>query len=361
MIFLFGFLKKKLKESIEKISSVVKKKEEEIDVGKVEEAAIEQEIEERKKGEEVEEEIISIKPEEKKPKKRGLLEKLKKRIKEKVIKEEDIKDVLWNLQISLIESDVAVEVAEKICSDLKASLVGKTIERKETENVIKETLKNSILDILNVNGFDLIEKIKKKKEKPFLITFLGFNGSGKSTSIAKLGHLFKQEGLSCVFAAADSWRAAAIEQLEEHGQNLGIRVIKQKYGADPAAIVWDAVAYGKAHNIDVVLADTAGRSHANTNLMDEIKKVCRVNKSDLKILAIDSLTGNDVVEQARVFNEAVGVDAIIMTKADVYEKGGAVLSTAFTIKKPILYMGIGQNYGDIKEFKPEEVATNLLS
>lgn len=352
---MFGFLKKKLKEGIEKITGKVEEKQEEIAIQKVEEV-ISQAPEEPE-----EEEIFSIQPEKEEKPKKGLLAKLKKKITEKIIKEEDIKDVIWDLQVALIESDVAVEVAEKICNDLKKNLVGKSIKKKEIENVVKDSLKDSILEIMKIDSLDLIEKIKEKKEKPFSVVFLGFNGSGKSTTIAKIGNLLKQNNISCVFAAADSWRAAAIEQLEEHGENLKIKVIKQKYGADPAAIVWDSIAYAKAHNIDVVLADTAGRSHANVNLMDELKKICRVNKTDLKILVVDALTGNDVVDQTKLFDSAVGTDALILTKADVYDKGGAILSAMHTIKKPILFLGTGQNYKDIEQFEPEKIVQSLLA
>jgi len=257
----------------------------------------------------------------------------------------------------LIQSDVAVEVAEKIINDLKKELIGKSVKKKEIEKIIKKTMKKSILDILNIDSFDLIKKIDKKG---FLIVFLGFNGSGKTTTIARIGKLLNKNNLKCVFAAADTWRAASIEQLEEHGRKLEINIIKQKYLSDPAAVVFDAVKHAKAKDIDVVLADTAGRSHANVNLMDELKKIIRVNKPDLKILVLDALTGNDIYDQCKMFNDAVGVDALIITKADVYEKGGAAISAAHTINKPLLYLGIGQDYEDLEEFDANKIVENLL-
>ncbi len=199
-----------------------------------------------------------------------------------------------------------------------------------------------------------------KRNKPFLFLFLGFNGSGKTTSLAKIGNYLKNKGFSCVFAAGDSFRAASIEQLEEHGRRLNVGVIKHKYGADSAAVIFDARKHAEAKGIDVVLADTAGRSHTNRNLMDELKKVCRVNKPDLKILVIDSLVGNDAVPQAKMFDEAVGVDAVMFTKLDVNEKGGAILSVAQTLKKPILFLGTGQDYSSIKTFKPQEFIENII-
>jgi len=404
---MFGFLKKKLKDGIEKISKTIKQKEEEKIEEAVEEIKEEEEIEEeeipeivKEVEEELEEEVIEeekpiekvkepeieekleeaiekekeileeieeeIKPEvkeekpkkEKKPKKRGLLERIKRRVTERKITEGDLKDVLKDFETALIQSDVAVEVAEKIISDLKSNLVGKSLKKKEIEKIIQDSFRKSIKDILDVESFDLLEKIKAKK--PLLILFLGFNGSGKTTSLAKVGYLLQKKGLKCVFAAADSWRAAAIEQLEEHGRKLRINVIKHKYGADPAAVVFDAVKHAKSKDIDVVLADTAGRSHANVNLVDELKKIVRVNKPDLKILVVDALTGNDVYDQCKTFNDAVGVDAIIITKADVYEKGGAALSASHTINRPILYMGIGQNYEDLEKFDSKKIVEKLL-
>jgi fused signal recognition particle receptor len=395
---MFGFLKKKLKDGIEKISKKVKKKEEEIIEEAVEEIKEEEKIEEPKEElvKEVEEEIEEvieepaieevkeeIEPEIKKEvkpkveikekpakkiakkikkpkeeKKVGILKRIRRKVTKKKIAEDDIKDLLEEFRMGLIESDVAVDVSEKIVNDLKENLVGKFLKRKEIEKIIKESFRNSILEILDVDGLDLIKKAKTKK--PFLIVFLGFNGSGKTTTIARIGHMLKKKGFSCVLAAADSWRAAAIEQLEEHGRKLGLTVIKHKYGADPAAVIFDAVKHAKAKDIDVILADTAGRSHANTNLVDELKKIVRVNKPDLKILVLDALTGNDIYDQCKIFNDAVGVDALIITKADVYEKGGAALSASHTINKPILYLGVGQNYEDLEKFEPEKIVEKLL-
>ena len=213
-------------------------------------------------------------------------------------------------------------------------------------------------EILNQKPINIFALAKEKK--PLKIIFLGFNGTGKTTTIARLGYLFKEKKFEPVFAAADTWRAAAIEQIEHHGKKLSIPVVKQKYGADPAAVIFDAVKFAESKKLDVVLADTAGRSHTNSALMDEMKKIIRVNKPDLKILVLDSLTGNDAVEQARLFNEAVGVDGMIFTKVDVYDKGGALLSAAYTLKKPILFIGVGQGYKDLKEFDVDEVVKNLV-
>ncbi|MBI4015221.1 MAG: signal recognition particle-docking protein FtsY [Candidatus Aenigmarchaeota archaeon] len=295
-----------------------------------------------------------------KEKKTGFLEKLKKAVKEKEIEEQDITPILIELETDLLESDVALEVTEKIVSSLKKDLLGKSIKRSEDlEALIKKSLKKSILEVLSVPSIS-IEQLAKQK-KPLKIVFLGFNGAGKTTSIARLAHYLKNKGFSTILAAADTWRAASIEQLEEHAARLEVPIVKHKYQSDPAAVIFDTIKAAESRGIDIVLADTAGRSQANTNLMDELKKIIRVNKPDLKILVIDALTGNDSVEQAKLFNEAVGVDGIIVTKADVYEKGGALLSAVHSIKKPILFIGVGQEYGDFKPFVAEEVVESLLS
>ncbi len=402
---MFGFLKKKLADSIDKLKSAVKPKEE-IPIADVQEAvetvekaaALEERIAQKEKlieesgfklKPEVEEavtkpyeaEIAEVAPEvlpeaapekeliptvaaevaapEPLVEKEGILSKVKRALVEKKVKEEDVKAVLWDLQIGLLEADVAMPAAEKITSDIKDALVGKIIKRSEQVDwIIKDAMRKSVKEILTVDSLDLMEKVKEKK--PFVIIFLGFNGSGKTTTIARVAYLLKQKGISCVFAAADTWRAGAIEQIQEHGTKLGIPVIIQKYGADPAAVIFDAVKHATSKGIDVVLADTAGRSHTNVNLMDEMKKIVRVNKPDLKILVLDALTGNDIYEQCRLFNEAVGVDGLVLTKADVYDKGGAALSAAWTIKKPMLFLGVGQDYKDLQPFNIDNIIESLL-
>jgi len=287
-----------------------------------------------------------------------VLEKVTKKVFEKRISEKDLEGVLGDLEISLLEADVAFEVSEKIKDDLKKNLVGKEVKRGKVKEIVVKTFKDSLLEILDLPNFELTEMIKKNK--PSLLIFLGFNGSGKTTSLAKVGNYLKNKGFSCVFAAGDSFRAASIEQIEEHGKRLGINVIKHKYGADSAAVIFDAKKHAESRRIDVVLADTAGRTHVNKNLMDELKKVVRVNKPDLKILIIDSLVGNDAVPQAKMFDEGIGVDAVMFTKIDVNDKGGCILSVAHTLKKPIMFLGVGQEYSDIKTFKPEEFIENII-
>ena len=279
------------------------------------------------------------------------------KITEKKLSESDIENILKELNIALLENDVAVEVAERISEEVKVELLGATVKRGRVEDTIKEALSHAMLDVMSQEKIDLRERIKTK-DGPFTIMMVGFNGVGKTSTAAKLAHKLKE--FNPVLAAADTFRAASIEQLEEHGKRLGLRVIKHNYGSDPAAVIFDAKKHAAASGNKLVLADTAGRSHSNVNLMDELKKVARVNHPDLKILVLDSVTGNDIYDQCKLFNDAVGVDAIILTKADVYERGGAALSAAYTLKKPILYIGVGQEYEDLKDFNPQEIVKNLV-
>ncbi|MBI4017324.1 MAG: signal recognition particle-docking protein FtsY, partial [Candidatus Aenigmarchaeota archaeon] len=289
-------------------------------------------------------------------------EKVKKRVlslTKKALGDEELNDVLWDLQVGLLENDVAVETAESICARIRDELGGGIVKRGKVQETIENAFKDAVASVLQQDDADLVKEVKNSK-RPYKIVFLGFNGAGKTTTIARVAHLLKKNGLTCVLAAGDTWRAAAIQQLEKHGEALGVRTIKHDYGADAAAVIFDAVKYADANGIDVVLADTAGRAHTNKNLMDELHKIMRVVRPDKKILIVDSLTGNDAVEQARAFATAVGVDGIILTKMDVNEKGGAALSVAHTVKKPIYYIGIGQNYDDLERYEHERVLKALL-
>jgi len=286
-----------------------------------------------------------------------IFEKAVKTVTERKLEEKDLLPVLDELEMDLIEADVAIEVAERIKTDLLKELEGKEIKRGRENEEIVAAFKHSLLGILDVPTVDL-EKLAQNK-KPVVLLFLGFNGSGKTTSIAKVANFLKERGHTTVLAAGDSWRAAAIEQLEEHGNKIGVKVIKHNYGADPAAVVYDAIEHAKSKGVEYVLADSAGRVHTNQNLMQELSKMVRVNKPDLKILIIDSMTGNDALEQARAFG-AVGVDAVIFTKVDVNEKGGAILSVTNELRKPILFLGVGQEYGDFEKFDAEKFVDRVL-
>ena len=332
----------------------------EIEVEKPEEIVKEAE-EEIEKPEEIIEEAEEIEgkiPEpEKIGEKKGFFSGLLKKVKEKKLTEKEVEEILAELRLALLENDVALNTAEKICDDIKKSLVGSRVTRGKVKDAIKKALRESILDVMKQEKIDL-EQLIENKDGPFLIIFLGFNGVGKTTAIAKLAKKFKK--YKPIIAAGDTFRAASIEQLEEHGRKLGVEIIKHKYGADSAAVIFDAVKHAKAVGSKLVLADTAGRSHTNVNLMDELKKICRVNKPDMKILVLDALAGNDIYDQSKLFDDAVKVDALILNKTDVYERGGAALSAKHTIGKPILYLGTGQGYDDIEEFEPEKIVQNLL-
>jgi len=283
------------------------------------------------------------------------------KITKKELNEEDLSDILWELELALLENNVSEEACEYIMERVKNNLVGKKVSRLCIKEEVLKEFKLAIKALFNSSdlNFDLLEKIKTSEKRPFLIIFLGFNGTGKTTTMAKIANLLMKNGLSVVFAAADTFRHASIEQLEEHGKNLGVKVIKHKYGSDPAAVIFDAINYAKSKSIDVVLADTAGRTHIDKNLMEELKKIVRVNKPDMKILVVDSTSGNDVVEQARRFNE-VNIDAVILTKWDVDEKGGTAISVAYAIKKPIIFLGTGQAYEDLKPFDVNEYLSEIL-
>ena len=298
----------------------------------------------------------SQKSEAKEPEKKGLFSKAKEALTTKRLSEQKFEELFWSLEQALLENNVAVEVIDKIKNDLKGSLVDRPLPRN-LGMVVQEALSASIGDILSTEQKDIFTLAQSKK--PFVIAFFGVNGSGKTTTIAKIARLLQQHNLRCVMAAGDTFRAAAIQQLEEHADNLRIKLIKHDYGADAAAVAFDAVKHAEKNNMDIVLIDTAGRLHSDANLMDELKKIVRVAKPDLKLFVGESITGNDCIEQAERFNEHVGVDAVILTKADVDEKGGTALSISFVIKKPILYIGTGQGYGDLEAFNKELVLSHL--
>ena len=357
---MFKFLKEKLKAAVNKISGKVEKEIEQ--PVKVEEKA--EYIKEVKKPEEKKIKEVKVekeakeeaKKEEIKKEKKGFFEKIKEAITTKTISAEKFNELFWELELALLENNVAVEVIEKIKKDLKEEIVDKPLKRGKVEETIEEALKKSI-EGLFVDDFDLEKEIKKKK--PYVIVFFGINGSGKTTSIARLAYLLKKEGLKCVMAAADTFRAAAIQQLEEHGKKLDIKVIKHDYGSDPAAVAFDAIKHAEAKGLDIVLVDTAGRMHSNMDLIREMEKIVRVSKPDLKIFVGEAITGNDCIEQASIFNSAIGIDGIILTKQDIDEKGGASVSVSYITKKPIIYMGVGQDYKDLIKFDKEKIIKGL--
>ncbi len=283
----------------------------------------------------------------------------------KELSEKNLADAVWELQMVLIQNDVAVEVAEHICELTKEKVLGTRTGRLENiSRVFKSSIHEAILEVLTPeHPIDLLEYAAEKREKgeATTILFVGVNGTGKTTTLAKLGHIFKKNGFSVVIAAGDTFRAGSIEQLEKHAERLDIRVIKQDYGSDAAAIAYDAVAHAKARHIDVVLIDSAGRMQSNKNLLEEMKKIVRIAEPDLKIFVGDALAGNDALSQAKEFHKAIGIDGAILTKVDADPSGGAALSVAFVTGRPVVYVGVGQNYEDLKRFDPEWFAERLVA
>jgi fused signal recognition particle receptor len=263
----------------------------------------------------------------------------------------DFENVFSDFETALLENNVAQEVVEKIKEDMRKEFVGSDRKRKKT---IDQVLKSSLDSVMKEGIF------KAPTKRPVVCMFIGVNGVGKTTSMAKFAHFLAKKNLSSVFAASDTFRAASIEQLEKHGNNLGIKVIKHDYGADAAAVAFDSIEYAKKHGIDFVLIDTAGRMHSNRNLMDELKKIKRVAKPDFVFFVGDSLTGNDAINQAKTFEEEIGFDGIILAKSDVDQKGGAIISVSYVTGKPVYFLGMGQGYSDLKPFSKKEILKKII-
>ena len=297
------------------------------------------------KPEESVEEIIDTQEE------KGFFLKFKKRLTEELFEE-----LFEELEIILLQNNVAYAAVESIKKSLSERLIGKTL--KETN--LSEELKNSIESILT-NPPNFLKEIKDSLEvkRPFVILFSGINGSGKTTTIAKIANYLQKNKLSVCLAAADTFRAAAIQQLEEHANKLKVPIIKKDYSSDPTSVAFEAISYAKKNKIDVVLIDTAGRMQNKDSLMKEIEKICRVNKPDMKIFLGESITGNDATGQAKAFNESIGLTGIILSKADVDEKGGTAISVSHVTGKPILFLGTGQKYEDLETFDKKKLVKKL--
>jgi fused signal recognition particle receptor len=278
-----------------------------------------------------------------------------------VIREKHLENVMWEMELALLESDVAMEALEEMKAIIKKRLVGLRVEnRAAITPIIEKALKASLVELLSKTTFDP-QTLLEKRDGPLVIAFVGVNGTGKTTTIARITDWLQQNGKSVVMAASDTFRAGAIEQLELHAQRLGCKFIKHQAGGDPAAVAFDAVEHAKAKHRDIVMIDTAGRMQTNSNLMDEMKKIKRVAKPDLIMFVGDSLAGNDAIDQAKKFHEAVGIDAVVLTKLDVDAKGGAALSISSAIGQPIAFVGIGQDYGDIMPFDATWIVERIFA
>jgi len=286
------------------------------------------------------------------------------RIAKTELKGKDLDNVLDEFQLSLIENDVAVSAADFISNELREKLKDTQFARfTDPRTRVKVILQEVLLSLLQRAGqLDIFALIDKKKGigEPAVLVFIGINGTGKTTSIAKLAHVLQKKGRTVILAASDTYRSGSIEQLEEHARRIGVRVIKHQYGADPAAVAFDAVNYAKAHRINAVLIDTAGRMQNNKNLLEEMRKIVRVTNPDLTILVVDALTGNDAVEQGKVFSEAVKIDGIILAKLDADVKGGSAISLSYIMGKPVAMVGTGQKYDDLEPFQAEAIVKNLI-
>ncbi len=381
---MFGFLKDKVKNAISSISSKFDKEAEVVET-KEEKKLLEVEEEKRvvKEESKKEEKTPEIKPvqqetkkkekdvfvekekaaepkdQEIKEEKKGFFAKVAEVVTTKKISDSQFDQLFWDLEVELLENNVAFEVIDKIKTDLKTKLVDMPLKRGQVEKIIEDSLRESISEILDFPTFDLLEKIQEKK--PYVIVFIGVNGSGKTTSIAKVAHMLKKNKLSSVLVAADTFRAASIQQLEEQGTRVGVKVIKHDYGSDPAAVAFDGVKYAQQKGIDVVLIDTAGRQHSNTNLMDEMKKIIRICKPDLKIYIGEMIAGNDCIDQIKDFDSAVHIDGVILSKAEIDEKGGTAISVSYVTKKPIYFLGVGQELDDLRAFDKEELLKKIFS
>ncbi|WP_456369350.1 signal recognition particle-docking protein FtsY [Geoglobus sp.] len=272
---------------------------------------------------------------------------------EVVIDDSKLDKILPELEMILLESDVAFDVVDRISEELRSRLRGRRKKIGESlSDVVLEELKNVLREILNQNAFDFDEWAENRLEekRPVVVLFVGVNGTGKTTTIAKVAKRLMDRGHSVVLAAGDTFRAGAIEQLEEHARRLGVKIIKHKQGSDPAAVIFDAIKHAESKGIDFVLADTAGRMHTKKNLIDQLEKIKRVTKPDLIVFVDESIAGNDAIERAEMFNEAVGIDGSILTKLDADPKGGTAISIAYVTSRPILFLGVGQEYGDLIKF-----------
>jgi len=274
-----------------------------------------------------------------------------------LVSKNKLMDLVEDFKLELVSNDVAYDAAQDIV-DKVVEAIDKNIVRDSSS--LKNFMRSVIRSYFNdLEYFDIFGEARSYK--PYKIVFLGINGVGKTTTIAKIAYMYKERGYNPLMVAADTFRAGAQEQLKIHGDRIGVRVFGGKYGSDPAAVAYDAINHASSHGYNVVLIDTAGRMHSDVDLVGELAKIIRVSKPHRKILVVDALTGNDAVDQARFFNESVGVDGVVVTKVDAYERGGVPLSIVYAIRKPIIMIGVGQGYGDLRVFNVDDFLDKIIS
>ena len=272
---------------------------------------------------------------------------------------EELEEPLEELELALLQGDVEMSDAQDIVEKLRKELVGQTRAQVKTgEIVVEEAIGNALLDVIDVGGLNFDAEIAAH-EKPVTVIFTGVNGVGKTTTIAKLGRYLESRGYSVVLANGDTYRAGANEQLQKHADNLDLKLISHEQGGDPAAVIYDAVEYADANDIDVVLGDTAGRLHTSNDLMSQLEKIDRVVGPDLTLFVDEAVAGQDATKRAKEFNDAAEIDGVVLTKADADSQGGAAISIARVTGKPILFLGTGQGYDDIERFDPEVIVERL--
>ena len=272
-------------------------------------------------------------------------------------------EILSQLEEELLQSDMGHSAVMEVISTLKANLIGSRIDpRKGLDKIVEMIVRKSLQDLLEAGYWDFDRTIQSfvAADTPVSIMIVGVNGTGKTTTTAKITHRLTEQGYSVVLAAADTFRAGAIDQLSAHADRLGVRCIKSQRGGDSAAISRDAIESAKAKGDDIVIIDTAGRMQNKTNLMEELRKVHRITKPDLVIFVADALAGNDAVTQAKEFQRILNFDGVALCKLDTDAKGGAALSIAHATGRPIVLAGVGQDYVDLKDFDPEWFLDSIL-
>ncbi|WP_255198419.1 signal recognition particle-docking protein FtsY [Halorarius litoreus] len=276
------------------------------------------------------------------------------------ITEEELEGPLEQLELALLQGDVEMSVAQSIVEKLREELVGQTRAQVKTgEIVVEEAIGEALKEVIGVGQFDFDERIAAA-EKPVTIIFTGVNGVGKTTTIAKLSKYLEDRGYDVVLANGDTYRAGANEQLREHAEALGKKLITHEQGGDPAAVIYDAVEYAEANDADVVLGDTAGRLHTSNDLMAQLEKIDRVVGPDLTLFVDEAVAGQDATQRAKQFNDAAEIDGVVLTKADADSQGGAAISIAHVTGKPILFLGTGQGYDHLETFDPEVIVQRLV-